>query len=85
MKAISLRRLPSKLKMMTQGSSCVRAGKSLLHDLNDDLVVPLACSSGMTTSTPTNSLNHLAKCPETQTKMRALLRRALAGGPQDWD
>lgn len=49
------------------------------------MAVILIRSSDTTASTFTNSLYHLAKYPETQTKMRDLLRQALGGVKQDWD
>lgn len=49
------------------------------------MAVALTRSSDTTASTFTNCLYHLVKYPETQKRMRQLIRQALAGGPQDWD
>ncbi|ROW01204.1 hypothetical protein VSDG_02711 [Cytospora chrysosperma] len=56
-----------------------------IEALDDDARIVLLAGSDTTASTFTNSLYHLVKHPETQKKMRELLRQVLARGPQHWD
>ncbi|ROW04459.1 hypothetical protein VMCG_04952 [Cytospora schulzeri] len=83
-------------EMFTICANEIRAKQKAVHEkdvsaapsieaLDDDARIVLLAGSDTTASTFTNSLYHLVKYPETQTRMRELIRQALAGGPQDWD